>query len=770
MDSQTKSRAVACTWVAAALWAGGVAAGDVTVQRWAVGERATHPKSIRVRPDGEAAVIEIDLAALVRRRAKVREARLLVRREPVTGADDAAGVSVEVLPLAGGADKPAATARPLKLIGPWYDALDAADAVRAAVAAKVPCRLYVKAVAKWLPDATALEVTTDGKPPGELPPAAKGLRAIHRAGQTFITWRELDDLQAGKAVTLGAIRAAAAKAEATRRLRYRVYRHTRPIGRTSLAAAELLAEVAPLSGYNVAGASLDRLIYQHQRRAVTDAPFARRIARGPFRNYRPDMPEMAEVRVARLAVEDGKPLPAGTGLYVHQPAKAGRAYYAVVASADGAANTADVASVAVDEQVGAGEPVFQCVEDLKVFYDYPGQRRHYAQWCAPPLANLPNRLFNWGVYVPPPRDSSKPLALGVYFHDSRGLYLRPHWPHPADMVLIAPQDAPRATFGYGYHESLDTLRSFREGAVRDYTARRIDAFIDWARGAFPIDANRLSCHGMGVLGGTAAVQYALRTPQRFALVVAGGFDADPKSTLAEIRVDARPRKSHLKALEAVWGRKQWDLAAADGKSVWAGRDMVALVRRSAKLNLPFMSLGTGSQHTTWPQENALLKALWETRQPFRTDFTWGGQAPHFGMLYVRRSGLMLAATPDKRALERARWYANDRWQKARQSYWGGGTINMDLDWKPDTVVDTADQLEVTGQATGDVTVRNTRKFKLAPGERVRWRVKARGRKDTTGIAAADDNGVLTIEGIGLRGRLIVTRLAGEQAPGEGASK
>ena len=757
--------AVSSPFLVAVLTAGGVAAGDVTVQRWAVGQRATHPQSIKIASDGEAAVIEIDLRALFARRAKVHEARLLVQREPLTGADEEAGAEIRIFPSSGPAAK-----QPLRLLGPWYDCFSATEPVRACLAAKRTCRLHVKTFPRWRKEATALEVTFEAKPAGQPPPAVKGLAVFHRAGQTFITWKEIDDPFGEKPPTLGAVTEAIAKGEARRRVRYRVYRHDKPIDRASLADAVLLAEVKPLSGLNVRGVSLDRLICQHQRRAVKDPLFARKIARGPFRAYHPGMAEMAEVRVDRLAVEPGKALPAGTGLYVHHPGRAGKAWYAVVVSVDGTANTADVSSRTVVEQVGPGEPVFQGVEDLKVFYDYPGQRRRYVQWCAPPLANRPNQYYNWGVYVPPPSDSSKPLALGVYFHDRKGLYLRPHWPHPGDMVLLSPHDEPRATFGYGYHESLDTLRSFRKGVVGDFTARRIDAFLDWVCKALPVDTNRMSCHGMGVFGGTAALHYALRAPERFALVVAGAFDADPKSTPAVVRVDGRARPSHRKALEAVWGRKEWQLPAANGKSIWEDRDLVDFVRRSPKRNLPFLSLGTGSQHNTWPRENALLKALWKSRQPFRTDFTWGGQAPHFGMLYARRNRLMLAAVPDKKALSRARWYADDRWQKGRQAYWGGGTINMDLRWQADDVVDTPDQLEVTGGATGDLTLRNLQRFKLKPGERVRWRVKAKGRKDRTGIDAADANGVLTIPGIGLRGRLIVTRLAGGQAAGEGVKQ
>jgi len=132
---------------------------------------------------------------------------------------------------------------------------------------------------------------------------------------------------------------------------------------------------------------------------------------------------------------------------------------------------------------------------------------------------------------------------------------------------------------------------------------------------------------------------------------------------------------------------------------------------------------------------------------------------------------MVAAVPDQSALSRARWYTDDRWQKARQAYWGGGgTINMDLAWQASDVVDAPDRIEVTGRATGDLTLRNTQKFRLKAGDKVRWLVKNKGRRDRVGVATADANGLLTIAGLNLRGRLIVARLARDEAAPEGVEK
>jgi len=88
---------------------------------------------------------------------------------------------------------------------------------------------------------------------------------------------------------------------------------------------------------------------------------------------------------------------------------------------------------------------------------------------------------------------------------------------------------------------------------------------------------------------------------------------------------------------------------------------------------------------------------------------------------------------------------------------------------PTDVVDTPDRLELTGRIDGHVTIRNVQKFKLKPGEKVRWRVKTGRRDEPSGVAAADADGLLTIRDLSLRGRLIVTRASAEPATRKGTN-
>jgi hypothetical protein len=697
----------------------------------------------------------------------VYAARLLVSRAEVTGDSDDANVKIEIVPKG--------KAEALKLIGPRYDSFDAAEAVRAFVGRAL--ELSVKDIPKWEPDKTQLEIVYEGKP-AQAPPAVQlEVKALHRAGQTFITWKEIDNPLADKPVALRDLQAAERELAGKKSIVYRVLRLARPIDADTAAEAQHLGDVRPFSGFNVRGVSLDRLIYQHQLRAIDDALFARSIAPGPFGGYNTAMPQMGEVVVERLAVEDGRPLPPATGLYVHNPDKAGKAYYAVVPiiNGEGAFSAGSAAKDAVEEEVGAGAPVMQDIEDLKAFYDYPGERRHYVQWCAPPLANLPNQYYNWGVYVPPSpatrvsetrgRPPAVKFGLGIYFHDWQPLFLRPRWPHRQDMVLLSPHDHPYPSFGYGYHESLGTLRPFTEGAVQDYTARRIDAFVEWVKKNYRIDEARLSTHGMGTLGGTSALHYGLRHAAKMSWIVAGTYDPDPKTNAPSFKVDNYPvRKTHLSALQAIWGKKEWDLKTAGGASIWKDRDLTAFVLANPKLDLPFLSLGSGSMHPTWVQENAFLKALLAAHQPFWTGFWWGGEPPRFGPLYLRRDCVYLAASAPEDQIAQTVWGKDNRWQKGAVGYWSGGEINTGLGWKTDDVVDTPDRLEVTVTGGGsELAVRNAQAFKTKPGESIHWEMTGTGARDNPkGDLTADANGLVVLKGVN-RGRLVLTR-AGANPP------
>jgi len=752
-----------------AIWASAAVtcAGAVVSERWgAKGVRCAHGGAVKVVRSGQTVRIEVDLSDLPEG-AGIRRADLRVfRTAELTGRDDEALVSIDIRP----AGEPA-----LKLRGPWYDRLDATEAARKWAAGARKGRFDVAACPKWDEEATCLDVEYDGAP-ARGRAQVKSLTVTHRAGQTFIVFGEIDDRSAEAALTWGVLRKRLERVDAERTVRYRIYRHDRPITADSLVEAELLGEAKPMSGYNARGRSVDQLIALHRRRAIDDMELAKRLAReNYFDRYHPDMPEMAEVAIQRLAIRTGKPLPPRMGLYVHHPAKAGRAYYAVVAVVDGTASTGDFSpanSLAepVVETVGPGRPVLQGLADVTVFYDYPGKRFRYVQWAGPPRAHLPNQYYNWGVFVPRGREAAQRRRLSVFFHDARRRFLKPPWPHRQDTVLLSPHDGPYRSFGYGWHEALGTLRSFRQGKVRPFFARRVDAMLEWAISVSRADAERVSCGGSGYWGGTAALQYGLRRPGRIAYVMADNSpDADPRQTPYEYSHYGRgdKRKTRRANVEAVWGRPEWNLPCEEGGSIWDHANLPAFVRSVGdRRTLPFVSLGAGSMHLTWKQETDLMKALLATRNAFMAEFFWGGKAhkplpvsaESGDWPFEPRSDRPLLACDAKQRHPNPKFF-EAQFATGRRGYGAGSRLNTRPRWDGETIVDEPDRLEMTiysarrvvyaGRVTCAVTIRNTHKFRPAPGRALQWSLTdAKTKKPRGGGAAkADEHGRIVIDAI-----------------------
>ena len=230
----------------------------------------------------------------------------------------------------------------------------------------------------------------------------QGLKAFHRAGQTFLTWGALEtygqfQAQTGLEPKDHAKRVAALRQadKDKKSLRYHVYRSSKPItDAASLASAEQVGTVAPLS------------IYHPSR------------GKGHWRN--PNL-------VPAVCLSDLKPLLNGTELFVYTvgaDAKPAKAYYAVLAARSGAEDktlsAANALAKPIDEKPGEPAPVLQHVRKVgaKGHYMYqsgPAEVRYYLRWVHKPYANVPQR-FLWAVAVPGKYDPAKPAALQLMVH------------------------------------------------------------------------------------------------------------------------------------------------------------------------------------------------------------------------------------------------------------------------------------------------------------------------------------------------------------------
>ncbi len=735
-----------CIAVAAAL-AASAAPGEMAVETFSAGRDGPHPGTISAEAIAGGTLLRIDLRALPQG-ARVYRARLFlvgpaVGTPSVPGDLDGPKVFKLTAPLEAG-KPPRLAPAPLPTAAPMHDALDATAAVAPAGGGR--CALLAKAVPGWDGAGALLEVAYQGRAV-TVPPQVKRLKAFHRAGQTFLTWREVDPLLIDdKPVTWGRIKQVLAESPGA--ARYRIYAHSRRITAETLPQAELLGEVGPLSGWNVNGRSVEYAI----GRAMVESDEIGELSR--FSNHlintwHMDHPRLDRCGVGRFVIDppvEGKagpagaeirPLERGVGLYVHSPARAGRRYYAVVCFRGGSANTLDFSaenSLAepLDETVGPGEPVLQGDGLWGPYFDYPGRRKVYVQWCGPPLCPRQDMAFNWSVLVPPELTKGEKVPVELYFHRPNRSYARPRRKFILRSVQIAGHDYPFSGW-HGYHEAVGTLRPRRGGVVGNHTQQRVAAFLEWAKRRLPIDPERIIA-----VGADGAAAMALAYPDTFAYVLISDFEGDVLGPAAAGRFAAAwgPRSPEIKDPD---GRGEWGWAMLDKRIAASKADLPLWVCKGYCWGRYVRRHGRGNG----PVYDAMLKA----RQPLLADWTWAsGQlvAPDKHTALWR--GLDLTRATPVPAL------ANSSLDSDRED---NGQVNLAYWWKD--VADTPESFRITlvnnsRDGTVDLTPRRLARFRLRPGQRVRWQaenVPATDRRATTlpvagGVVSADSAGRVTI--------------------------
>jgi len=715
---------------------------------------AAHAQPVEVLPaPSGVAVVRLDLSSLPEG-AKVHRADLCLFRG--VGEGDALA-AIEVYPLADGFKEgvdPKPSGKPLALRAPWFDRLDATEAVRAGAARGAPpphADLFIKAAPPLRLANTCLEVAYEGKP-GSLPPQATGVKALHRAGQTFITWHDPADAFGDGPVTWGQLRDALRTADSQRQVRYRIYRHSEAIRATNIQDAVLLAEVAPLSGFNTNSWSLERLINQavfgHEDQGELGVY-------GPFKGWSMDSPQGGKLVIPRFAIEDGKALPQGTGLHVHSAAAQGNAYYAVTAVADGVENLSEFSpanslSQPVAEAPAAWEPVEQPAGG-GLGFDFRGKRRFYVTWVAPPLAHRP-MYFNWSVLVP--QDAGAPCPVELYFHAPGYSYARPPVKFLEHSIQICPHDFPFSGW-YGYNGAVGTLRSPADGVVQPYTIRRIEAFLKWAEGKFPIDRSRIV-----PVGGDGAALMALYRPELFAYVLITGFEAqqlDPKAAgrYVEAWGPASPRiRSENGLSEWAWGELDFLLCGKRLPAVVKKDEPAPVADPSApgfRMELPLFvcrSYSWGRDPAYGHGRGRFYYALQATSHALHAHWAWGGRLTPPDKFAGLWEGLDIQNTTPVLAITNS---SGDREGE------GSGQASVGYTWRDVKEDANAFEASILGPpSTFDLTPRRLSRLRIQPGQKLSWQAayaevphwaRREAPKPRSGLVVADGNGLITLKGL-----------------------
>jgi hypothetical protein len=569
---------------------------------------------------------------------------------------------------------------------------------------------------------------------------ARGVEAVHRSGQTFITWPEVGKPAGAGELTWGGARRRLAGSKVT----YRILAHDRPITAQNVHAAHTVGQVGALSGWNLNGRNVEALIGQAMIRPDEPGELARNY-NGLIYRWHMDHPRMDRYRLSRFVIDEkAGPLAAGTGLYVHSPREAGRRHYAVVA-VRGAAEAHDFTWIGatagpVTETVGPGEPICQGDGLWGPFYDYPGRRRVYVQWTGPPLSPRQNMYFNWSVLVPP--DAKKPAPVELYFHDGNYSYAKPNVKLLARSIQIAPHDWPFSGW-YGFHEGYGGGGTLGAGRVANHTQRRIAAFLDWAARRLPIDPDRVIA-----VGGDGAAMMALAYPDRFAYVLITGFQGDRGGVL-----DAKMADRYA----AAWGPKGPRITDAAGRGQWAWAELDKLVAASGDLPL-FVCKGRswGGVKGWGKGRGRFYTALKAAGQPLHAHWAWGGKLTAPDKWTGLWRGLDLTRTTPVPA------FANSSVDAEGE---GRGQTNSVYSWK--NVQDTPEAFEITltgPVSTFDLTLRRLGRFGPRASETLQWQAKSLpGRSGETapvqrGTVVVADGGLVTLTGLKLTGGGLVVRI------------
>jgi hypothetical protein len=607
-------------------------------------------------------------------------------------------------------------------------------------------------------------------------PVVQGLKAEHRDGQTFLTWREPYDVVGKDEPTFEEFERAVLDARAKRRIFYRIYRHEQPITTTNLGQADLISEVSEtLSCWNLLAIANT----EHPQKDVTK--------RSPLRggNLR-----LAHIMTRYKLSDDKQALPRATGLAVLTARQFGKHYYAVTVSVDGREAvdklTSSQSLTAVIEEKPAKFPaiIYQRTRKSQRDQNISPAVDVYVCWLEPPLVHALRPVEIYMVRWPDLPTASVGRRLPLYVN--LGTYgcsatemSNPGW-HAARRHVRGAATIGLAEEGKlwaGDHECLGTLRGLDAGVVWNHEQRRVLAATAWAmeKPTLFVDPERI--YVWGQFGG-----WALRHGKLFAAVLSNGHN--------NIKTSREGRKHYWR-----WGQP-------DHGENWLGinhldyLDLADWVRDNPTVELPYWvcwpAYGAFPDHSLgdfgfkpWQE---FIGAMKETRRAFAAVWMSNGPGLARGVcsdmvpkikLHQSLPAFSNCSLDTSPQTDRPRGsYRPGRYDEDFQKYADKeGGINLYQRWDPNNIVDEPKTWAVTiwlvspnkrgefgsptDSATMDVTARRCQKFKAEPGEQFFWTNTSLrdARIIASGEVKADRWGLVTVDHIVVnkRGNRIVIK-------------
>ncbi|MEX0715789.1 MAG: hypothetical protein WD066_04345 [Planctomycetaceae bacterium] len=525
------------------------------------------------------------------------------------------------------------------------------------------------------------------------------IRAVHRHGQTFVTWRD------------------GAEGEAGANYRYALYRSDRPITRENLAQAECCAR-----GILNNSAKLFGSAFFMQDRLDPEKPYS--------------------------VIEEGaEPLPPWSGLAVHTAREPARAYYAVVVTD---ADHKPLGRV-VPGRSATIEPVEEQPAPIRPIKIHDStERAAAARTSITGARGLPMQITLHGSSGRG-GDAGATGDCYLYF-GNRDLGYRDGLPgvfsvsefrgNPENRLLLRPRDAlehpngnrAMETYWFGYW-CVPQWADHQDSRVYPFTENQLLWMIRWSIEKYGADPQRITMRGSSS-GGVGSWNVGLRHPELFAAIYP---------------VVGRVRRVPAVALE---GRLDRNAPAVMADGTTSYHDHVDGPRFVAGHpgDLPFVGWCCGRHDgwTTWPENIDMVQALTAGHHGFA--FSWNN-GNHGG---GGAAGRLITQYYPPEKFARDRGYPTFGNSSIDGDMGNGdpadgdlvGGINLGFDWKDVSETDYEWQATLSNELaeaemTVDVTPRRCAKFHPSPGEKVTWTNTAGG----SGEATTDPHGLITIPAV-----------------------
>jgi pimeloyl-ACP methyl ester carboxylesterase len=554
------------------------------------------------------------------------------------------------------------------------------------------------------------------------------LTAVHRNGQTFLTWPEVNTAT-----------------------RYHVYRHNSPINAESISSATRLT-----GKWGSLGPDTSR-----NRHGSANVP-------------------------ANFVINDlGSPLDDSTGLFVYTvpSSQQGNYYYAVTTVVNGNENINVSAgnnslSNAVNEQSGTPRPIL--VSSInggkgRIYQQY----MDYENWN--PTFN--GYAYDFGVTLPHNYNSSRSYPVQLKLHAFGESYRNlPETEFDWEIIQVSPIDPgqdqnSRHSWWYGYatdHNYQTTDLPPSQGTVTNFTEQRVLAAVRFVLNASDINSNSQLTHIVGSsMGASGALSLAIRYPNVFSGIYAG-----------QPMTDYPASPTFQENFVALWGQQQSNLpivnAGPDSGSisrfsvgqsaqtgVWDWMDHFEQLKRRSGEDFGFLMIdhGKADRVIDWDTQGRPLSGAFTEARVGYTANAFGGVGHTwlaFGAVINSMFGLgfdTLAPWRYPLALSYPAIHNATGSSSINPGASGDDSYNMNIEWSTaanafdSPIVDLANRYEITlrstaADQTADITPRRTQQFKPTAGRQCSWTaVKLADGTSRNGSSTVSGNRLLTVTGV-----------------------